>query len=130
MTDIYTKAQSIANTLLARFAQGTIVLQRATNAASDVATPWVLGAETVTEYTILGTVSGVSKKYIDGTRVVDSDLQIVLGSKLVNSSGVLVEIEPNMRDRIVLDDSPKEIKKIVRNPAAGTVVSWVLVVSG
>lgn len=124
----YTRMQTTAQSLLERFKQGTITLTRTTHAAA--ANPWEQGSATTTVYTLRATAKGVSQKYIDGTIIVASDLQLTVSPVALDTDGAEATIAPASDDLITIDGSVKAIKRIIPVPAAGTAVTYTLIVEG
>jgi hypothetical protein len=117
----YSRIQSTASRLLARFAQGTVTLTRTTPGTPDPSTPWVPGTPTTATYTLDATVKGVSKEFIDGTTIVATDLEVTAAA---------FGTEPEPGDTLSIDGKAVTIVKQMRIPAAGTLVCWKWIVRG
>lgn len=122
----YARMQATASRLLNRFAQGAITLTRTTAGASDPETPWIPGTPTTATYDLDATVAAVTvdqanAKYIDGTVITSADLVVTCA---------VPAVVPQLTDTVTIDGAVRTIKKIVRLPAAGTVVAFKLFVQG
>ena len=96
--------------------QGVIVYLHPGAVTGDAWNPTV-GAST--SHTLSGYSKGVSQKYIDGTFIVSTDIEITTAAFAVSpvSSGTLT-----------VDGSSLQIIKIIQIPAAGTAVAWKFIV--
>jgi hypothetical protein len=117
----YSRIQSTATRMLARFAQGAVVLTRTTPGTPDPSTPWIPAAPTVATYTLDATVNGVSKEFVDGTTIVATDLEVTAAA---------FGTEPGPGDTLSIDGKVVTIVKQMRIPAAGTLVCWKWIVRG
>lgn len=117
MTDFYTDMQKIASDVLGEFKQG--VVQYVELAAVAGATPDDPGEPTETVTTVNAAVRPVSTKYVDGSHIVQSDKQIVMPG-----DSVVPSITGNMR----IDGADYKIIEIMPRPAAGTPVSFTVIV--
>jgi len=125
MSAFYTELQGVAAGVLKEFKQGVIKLVRTTLAPNEEE-PSEPGIETVTTYILDATCRGVTFKQIDGTSITAKD-RVVLCSTFVTEEATqakLTGFEPAATDKIVIDGTPNEIKKIVRMPAAGIPVAF------
>lgn len=113
----YARMQGVATRLLTRFNQGVITLAKTTTAPG--ADPWTPGTPTTTTYTLQATAKGVSKEFIDGTTVVATDIEITAAA---------FGAEPDPADVLSIDGKAVTLLKVIRLPAAGTLVAWKLVV--
>lgn len=75
MVDFYGKMQTVAENLLTRFKQGAPVYVEVTPGNGPVDNP---GPSVETPHPIKGTARGVRFKYIDGSHIVASDMQITM----------------------------------------------------
>ncbi len=116
MSDFYTDMQNVANEVLSDFKQGEIayVIETLGNGPADDPGSSSL---TTTELTN-ATARGVEFKYVSGD-VLASDLQIVFGAGI---------IEPQPQGYFTVDGVRYKIVEIKRIPAAGTPVSYIVVV--
>lgn len=147
MASIYDRSRATSARLLKKFAQGDILLTRETYAEGydpDGPFPPDAGDIITTVYRLDATARGVSQKYVDGTTVLASDLQITAGPKaaVVSVDGVAadpdadpVSLTAQMSDTITVDGaekSPKEKspKRVTRIPAAGDPVTILIFVEG
>lgn len=108
--------------------QGTVTLKRTSFASTSNA--WENGAATTLTYTLKAAVRGVSKKYVDGSVILDSDLQLTVSPKATTSGGSKVNLAPAMTDLITLDGKTKAPKKIMPVPAVGVVAAYMVFVEG
>jgi hypothetical protein len=114
VTEFYDDMQGLASTILSEFSQGDIVYVAPSAASGD---PWnpslVSGART----TVKGVGRGVQQKYVDGTHVVATDQQFTIQAGTVTPvSGATIEV----------DGSILQIIKVIKVPAAGTAVVWMV----
>lgn len=126
----YERLQGTANSLLARFKQGTATLVRK-EVTSQSVDPW--GADVIADvsYTLKGIAEGVEKKFIDGELILASDVQVTISPIATRvSDGVDVAIEPQMTDTLVLDGKTRIVKKIIKIPELGTPVIYIIFVAG
>lgn len=113
---IYTDLQPVATDLLTEFDQGGLILQVATLGTGPGHTP---GATTYAPLPFPGVARGVSQKYVDGTLVLTTDKQATMPA----SYGT-----PETKDRLTVDGVAHEIVQVIKIPAAGTAVVFVLIV--
>ena len=118
MPDFYTDMQSVASDIFAEFAQGTV--QYVTQTPVSGATPDDPGQPTETTTTINATTSPVQTRYVDGTHVVTSDVQVMFPGD--------APVTPTMEGWVTIDGVRHHIVSIMRVPPAGTVLSWTLIV--
>lgn len=116
MADFYERLQGTATRLLTKFSQGAIVYNAAGATTGDEWNP-VKGI--ASQYPVKGTVSGVSKEYVDDATVQASDLMVSLA---------VFDVEPDMTGTMTIDGIDHQIIKIMQKPAAGTTVAWSLIV--
>lgn len=117
----YDRMQGTATRLLGRFSQGVCTLTHSVPGTPDPETPWEPGEPTVTTYTLQATVRGVSKDLVDGTTILASDLEITAAA---------FGAEPDPADTVTIDGKAVTLVRVIRVPAAGTVVAWKLIVRG
>jgi hypothetical protein len=117
----YSRIQSTASRLLARFAQGTVTLTRTTPGTPDPSTPWIPAAPTVATYTLDATVAAVGDKFVDGTTILATDRMVTAAA---------FGTEPGPGDTLSIDGKVVTIVKQMRVPAAGTLVAWRFIVRG
>lgn len=115
----YGRMQGVATRLLDRFNQGVITLTRSTPGTPDPDEAWTPVEPTLTTYTIKATAKGVSKEFIDGTTIVASDLEITAAA---------FGADPEPADALAIDGKAVTLLRIIRLPAAGTLVAWKFVV--
>lgn len=116
----YEEMRGVADELLAEFKQGAVILTRIAPGESDPETPWIPGEAVETSYSLDATVRGVSAKYIDGTTVVASDLQIMCA---------VPPVEPQMTDVYSIDGDVHVPKRILPIPAAGEPCAYLIIVA-
>lgn len=131
----YARMQATADRLMTRFKQGAVLLTRTTIATGDPDTPWIPGAPTTDVYELRATAKGVSADLVDGTLIVATDLELTLGPKAVHTltdgdpaDGAEVEVEVDAADVISIDGRAATVLRVIRLPAAGTLVAWRVVV--
>jgi hypothetical protein len=116
----YARMQGTASRLMQRFKQGTIVLTRP-GTETPGPNPWgppVVGDPV--EYEIDGVAKGVSERFVDGTVVLATDLEI---------TAAVFGVAPSMEtDQITIDGRVVVIVRIDQVPAAGTPVAWRFIV--
>lgn len=119
----YSDMAAIASDILTEFKQGAVVLTHMTDTGTplDVDAPWLGNTMTPVDYPLSATVSGVSEEFVNGTTIVASDLEI---------TAAVLAVEPVQADTVTIDGKAVTLLKIVRIPAAGTVVAWRLIVRG
>ena len=115
----YGRMAGVATRLLTRFNQGVITLTTAPPAPG--ADPWTPGAPTTATYTLQATAKGVSKEFIDGTSIVATDIEITAAA---------FGAEPDPADVLAIDGKMVTLLRVIRLPAAGTLVAWKFVVRG
>lgn len=113
----YDEMQLIASGLLSEFKQGSISVKRLTPGSGPAYDP---GPPTETLYSVDGVVSGVNRKYVDGTKILESDQQIIFNA----DAGIV----PSMSDELVIDGRVyNNIVSVKQIPAAGTPVVFVII---
>lgn len=117
----YAKMQATASRLLERFNQGAIVLTKP-GTSTPGPNPWdppiiVDGRE----ITLSATAKAVSEKFIDGTTILATDVE-------VTAADFGSEVEP--ADVLTIDGRAVSVIKIMRIPAAGVIVNWKFIVRG
>ena len=115
MSDFYGQMQGVASDLLKDFKQGVIQYVALTPGNGPADNP---GAPTEVVHTDNAVARGVSFKYNDRTNDVASDLQITMPGD---------GVAPDMKGFVRVDDTTYKIIRIIRNPAAGTPVAWVVI---
>lgn len=127
----YDEIRDVAVEVLAEFKQGAVTLTRTTLGASDPSTPWIPGAPTADVYELDAVVSGVTKKYIDGSLILASDLMVTASPRATHSDGTVVEdIAPQQADIITVDGAVKAVKAVKPTPAAGTAAAYLIFIAG
>lgn len=114
---IYEDMQGVARELLTEFNQGTKKYVDIVPGNGPVDEP---GAPTETRYDIVGTVIGISFKYVQQGLGVASDLQM--------SAPVDPRYEPKITGFIEIGSKRYKIVNIVRKPEAGTVVAYAFII--
>lgn len=112
----YNDMQGLATGLLRDFDQGGIVLSVATPGAGPAHNP---GPVTFADVPLPGAARGVSAKYVDGTHVLATDLQLTVPGELAT---------PKLGDVVKLSGVAHQIVRIIPKPATGTVVAYLLIV--
>jgi hypothetical protein len=103
---------------MARFKQGAVAYIKPGAITGPEWNP-VQGPSTV--YPLDATVSGVSEKYIDGTLIVATDLEVTFS---------VFDDAPTTDGLIRIDGADRQIIKVMQIPAAGTVVAWKVIAKG
>jgi hypothetical protein len=117
MSGFYSRMQGTASRLLAKYAQGVVVLSRA-GTPTGAANEWDLPTDAdPTTWTLDATVKGVSAKYVNGDTVKATDLEIM--------AAVFADA-PQLSDNLTIDGKPVTILQVMREPAAGDVVVWTI----
>lgn len=132
MSTFYDSMQRLADGLLGDFEQGSVIVTRLVKDASNPNTPWTPGeARIERQYRVSASVSGVAKKFVDGTNVIMSDIQAICAVSATNIlTGEVVKLTPTMTDTINIDGGePKKPKSIVQVPAAGTPVVFIIILA-
>lgn len=113
----YDDMQAVASDVLGEFKQGSVSYIELTPQAGS--TPDAPLPPTTVTTVINATVRPVSTKYVDGTHIVQSDRQVTFAGDAAT---------PNMNGFIEIDGARYKIVEILPAPAAGTVVSYTLIV--
>ena len=113
---IYSRLNGVADSLLGRFKQGALQLERVTAGNGP---DWNPGPSATTPYNLTGVVSGVGKQHIDGTL-------ICMGDKVATVA--VPEVEPTTSDKLKIDGVTHQIVKVEWLPAAGAKVALKLYV--
>lgn len=115
---LYDDMQTVASDVLAEFKQGTvsyIAMVPQAGSTPDDPLPPVEGVPV----SLNAAVRPVSTKYVDGTHIVQSDKQVTFAGGVV---------DPDMSGFIDIDGVRFKIVEILPVPAAGTVVSYTVIV--
>ena len=130
----YAEMQEVATDILTEFAQGDVRLVRSVPGTPDADRPWLPGIPGSMTYRLSATVSGVQRRFVDGTLVVGTEDQAVVAvvATHIETDGVAVppatvSIEPTMSDSFLVDGVARKIKKVVAIPEAGTPVAFAVV---
>lgn len=113
---IYTDMQAVASSLLTEFDQGNIVITTVTPGAGPAHNP---GSPTEVDTAVKGTVRGVSQKYIDGSLIVATDLQLTI------AGGVVV---PTTTSKVKLSGVVHQVVAVFPKPAQGTAVAYTVII--
>lgn len=121
MDGFYEEMQGVAGELLAEFAQGvvTVTVPGTTTPGPNPWDPPVV-TDPVT-YPLDATVKGVSKEFVDGTTILATDLEV---------TAAVFGAEAGPADAVSIDGTAMTLLKVIRVPAAGTVVAWKWIVRG
>ena len=114
MSDFYQEMQDVATDVLTEFDQGVTLVQ-VTKGAGPSYDP---GADSEVDVVIPGTASGVSKKYVNGDSILESDLQAVIAASVA---------VPTMNDKLKINSDTKKIISIKAVPAAGIPAVYVVI---
>jgi hypothetical protein len=112
----YDEMQGIASELLAEFKQGTIIYNHPGAVSGDAWNP-VQG--TAVPYTLDAASNGVSQEYVDGTSVLATDREV---------AAAVFGQTPTTSGTISMDGRVLQIVRVIKIPAAGTAVSWKMIV--
>ena len=130
----YAEMQEVATEVIGEFQQGEIKLETVTETVGDE--PWIVGSSTIT-YVLSGVAKPVDRKFVDGTLVVATDIEVVCSVRATRThidgaqlTPVVADIDPHMDDWVIVDTKRRKVKKVRRIPEAGTVVAYGLVISG
>lgn len=114
----YDDLQAIAMDVLAEFNQGG--LSKITITSTPAANEWELPSNSATPVTINAVVKGVSQKYVDGSRIVATDLEATLPGDVSIDAGSNVTVNGN----------PVQVIAVMPTPASGTPVIVKVVLRG
>ncbi len=115
---VYDDARAVASELFAEFKQGTVVYRTLTAAAG--ATPDNPGTPVPSDVPLNATARPVSTKYVDNSHIMQSDIQVTIPNDDV--------VTPTLRGSLVIDGVPYKIIEIMARPAAGSPVTWTMIV--
>lgn len=121
MSDFYGEMAELASEVLAEFSQGEITITKP-GIETPGPNPWdppVTSSPVI--YSLDATAKPVSEHLINGTTIVATDTEIV---------SAVFGADPDPADQMEIDGKPVTIIKVMRIPAAGTVVAWRIVVRG
>lgn len=113
----YGRIRAKAERLFTRFAQGNIVLSRTT--ATPGEKRWDDPVETTQTEPLRGAVEGVAEKFVDGTTVLATDLQVTCAPPAMGIQ---------TGDTLTIDSKPVTIISPRAEPAAGPPAAYVLIV--
>lgn len=117
MANFYEEMQAVAADVLAEFKQGTVIYVGLKAQAG--ATPDDPGEPVETQTAVNAAARAVSTKYVDGTHIVQSDRQVTMPG-----NGPV----PDMNGYMLIDGVRYKIVEIMPIPAAGTPVTFILIV--
>ena len=112
----YSEMQDIATDLLTEFDQGTIEYVKMTPGGGPADNP---GEPTEVKTGVEGVVKGVSFKYIDGTNILSTDLQLTFAVKV----GLVIDY----KDYVDIDGTRLKIIKGFNIPPSGITVAQRLI---
>lgn len=116
---IYDDLRDAAGELFTEFKQGTV--QYVPIETTPGATPDRPGSTAKgTAITLTATAKPVSTKYVDGSRVIESDIEVT-----IPNDG---KATPTMAGYIRIDGSDHKIISIMPKPAAGDPIVWAVIV--
>lgn len=116
---IYDDMRGVANEVFAEFKQGEVKYVGVTTTVGSSPDEPTSTGEIISD-ALNTTVRTVSTKYVDGSHIVQSDKQAS-----IPNDGV---IEPKMSGYLMVDDVRYKIIEIMPRPAAGTPVTWTVIV--
>lgn len=118
MSDIYQEMQKVTQDVMSEFSQGVVEYVSLTSGDGPVDNP---GPPVETVTTLKGaTARNVSSKYVDGTIIFTTDIQV--------NMSVQTGIAPQIDDFINIDGVRHKIIKPMTVPASGTPVAHILIV--
>lgn len=106
---LYDRLRTTSARLLAKYKQGTVEIGKAATAPG--ADPWDPPTETTVWTEVNAVVKGVSQKYVDGSTVAMSDLEILLQ--------VPATFDEAAGDRVRVDGRVVTVLAVMPIPAAG-----------
>lgn len=122
MTVDYAAIAAEVQGAFAEVKQGTVTLTRTVPGdPPDPEQPWIPGDPVTTTYTLDAIVKGVSDKYVDGTTILSTDLEI---------SCSVFAVDPLPSDTLAIDGKTVTVIKSMPYPAAGQVVIHKFIVRG
>lgn len=113
----YEDMQLVASDVLGEFKQGNVVYVALTPNPGSTPDEPLPPTESFTP--INATVRPVSTKYVDGSHIVQSDKQVTFAGDAAS---------PDMSGYMLIDTVRYKIVEIMPTPAAGTVVSYTVIV--
>ena len=117
MGNIYDDARNVAIGIFAEFKQGVIKYVELQAQAGGTPDEPLTPTEVI--HPINATARPVSSKFVDGSHIVQSDRQISMPND---------GIEPKITGYVTIDGSRYKIIEIMPRPAAGTPVTYTLIV--
>jgi hypothetical protein len=138
MDDFYKEMQGIATGLLREFNQGKIEYVAMIPGSGPVDDP---GPATPVTFGLQGVARGVQQRYVDNTHIVATDMQVTVSTEMQATditfdNGALWDnlamwsdpvSPPKITGFIRVDGVKHKIIRVVRIPAAGTPVAYVIV---
>lgn len=118
MSEFYDDMRNVAGELFEEFNQGVVKYIAVARAAG--ARPDAPGAATETPYTVNATARAVMTKYVDRSTVFQTDIQVSFAAD--------TRFTPTLNGFVEIDGERYKVIQIIRNPAAGTTVSYILIV--
>lgn len=116
MADFYKDMQNLASGVIREFQQGTITYTRMIPGDGPPDDP---GEPREVTSTIPATVKGVQYRYIDGTNIVASDLQLTMPADL--------GFVPTIESFINVDGRRHRVVQVTAVPPAGTPVAYTVI---
>lgn len=114
---IYDDMQGVASDIFAEFKQGTIAYVQLQTVAGGTPDEPAVNVEVTT--TLNATARPVSTKYVDGSHIFRSDVQVSIPADAIT---------PLMAGYLTIDGARYKIIEIQRIPAAGTPIVYILIV--
>lgn len=118
MSDFYGRLQGTASRLMAKFSQGQVVY---TITGAPTGPAWNPTPGTPVSYTldatvaVVGTVDGGFSRYVDGTLILATDLQVTCA---------VFAVEPSLAGTIAIDGKACQIVRVDKMPGAGVTIAW------
>lgn len=114
----YLEMRDVATELLEEFDQGILRLARIAVTTADADRPWDVSLGAPSFVDLAGTARTVSQRYVDGTRIVNTDIEVTFAHPAGLSP------EPQQTDRIEVHGVVHKTVGVKRLPESGPVVAW------
>lgn len=115
--NFYSEMQNIARDIFGEFQQGAIAFVPIVRTGGTPDEPGTVSDGT--PVTLTATAKPVSTKYVDGTHIVRSDIEIAMPAGVV---------DPSIEGYFTIDGVRYKVIEVMRRPAAGTAVAYTVVV--
>lgn len=115
----YLEMAEVSSELLEEFDQGVLRLARYTRSAADSSRPWDFTIAGPFYTDLNGVVKRVSQRFVDGTSVVNTDVECTFAP--------ITGDEPSMTDKIEVRGVLHNPVRVIRIPESGPVVAWKII---